>query len=89
MSFAMHVPILAIAAPLLGAFSLPLMAKVHHRLRDLWAIIVGAFTVAMIVTLAVQVFGGGIQVYTLGAEAPDATLGPEGFPIRITLVADA
>ncbi len=89
MSLAMHVPILAIAVPLLGAFALPLMAKVHHRLRDLWALVVGAFTVAMIVTLAVQVFTVGVQVYTLGADTPDATLGPQGFPIRITLVADA
>ncbi|MFO8033764.1 MAG: proton-conducting transporter membrane subunit [Candidatus Bipolaricaulota bacterium] len=85
----MHVPILAIGVPLLGAFALPLMAKVHRRLRDLWAVLVGSFTVAMIVTLAVQVFTVGVQVYTLGAAEPDATLGPAGFPIRITLVADA
>ncbi len=89
MSWTVHVPILTIAVPLLGAFALPLMAKVHRRLRDLWLVGVGAFTVAMIVTLAVQVFTGGVQVYTLGAEAADATLGPEGFPIRIMLVVDA
>ncbi len=89
MSLAMHVPILAIAVPLLGAFALPLMAKVHRRLRDLWVVVVGLFTVAMIVTLAVQVFTGGVQVYTLGAGAPGDTLSADGFPIRIVLVADA
>ncbi len=87
MNLATHVPILAIAVPLLGAFALPLLAKVHRSLRDLWVLLVGAFTVAMLVLLAVQVFTGGILVYTLGAGTPGDTV-PEGFPIRIMLVVD-
>jgi len=88
MTIGIHVPILAIAVPLLGAFALPIFAKVHRNLRDLWAILVAAFTCAMVVALAVQVFTSGIQLYTLGAASPTATVVQGGFPIRIVLVVD-
>ena len=89
MNITVHAPILAIAVPLLGAFALPLFAKVHRNLRDLWGAAVAAFTAAMAITLAVQVFTSGIQVYTLGAPTPTHTVVPGGFPIRIMLVVDA
>jgi len=88
MTIGMHAPILAIAVPLLGAFALPVLAKVHRSLRDLWAIAVGAFTCAMVITVAVQAFTSGIQVYTLGAASPTDTIASGGFPIRIMLVVD-
>ncbi|MBC7093512.1 NADH:ubiquinone oxidoreductase [Candidatus Bipolaricaulota bacterium] len=88
MNLAPHASILAIAVPLLGGFALPLWAKLHRRLGELWLFLVGAFTAAMVVLLAVQVFTGGIQVYTLGASSPGETLAPGGFPIRIMLVVD-
>ena len=83
-----HLPILAIAVPLLGAFALPIFAKVHKRLRDMWAAAVGAFTCAMVIALAVQVLSTGVVVYTLGATSPAQTVAPGGFPIRITLTVD-
>ncbi|MGC9529344.1 MAG: proton-conducting transporter membrane subunit [Candidatus Bipolaricaulaceae bacterium] len=88
MSIAPHVPVLAIAVPLLGAFALPVLAKVHRSLRDGWALATGAFAVAMAVTLAIEVFTGGPVVYTLGASSPTQTLTEGGFPIRIVLVVD-
>jgi multicomponent Na+:H+ antiporter subunit D len=89
MNIMVHAPILAIAVPLLGAFALPLFAKVHRNLRDLWGAAVAGFTAAMAVALAVQAFTSGIQVYTLGAPSPTDTVVAGGFPIRIMLVVDA
>jgi multicomponent Na+:H+ antiporter subunit D len=87
MNVAAHLPILAIAVPLLGAFALPLFGKLHRRARDLWAVLVGAATVALVVALAIQVFTTGIQVYALGGLRPTQTT-EGGFPIRIVLVVD-
>lgn len=87
MNVVAHLPILAVAVPLLGAFALPIFGKFHRRARDFWAVLVGAATVALIVALAIQVFTTGIQVYALGAKAPTQTA-PGGFPIRIVLVVD-
>ena len=89
MNVALHAPILAIAVPLLGAFALPLAAKVHRGLRDLWVLVVAGATASFTVLVAVQVYTGGIQVYTLGAAWPGDTLAPGGFPIRIILAVDA
>ena len=88
MNIGIHLPILAIAVPLLGAFALPVFAKVHKRLRDIWAAAVGAFTCAMVIALAVQVLSTGVVVYTLGAASPTQTVAQGGFPIRIVLAVD-
>ncbi|HAF71467.1 MAG: NADH-Ubiquinone/plastoquinone (Complex I), domain protein [Acetothermia bacterium 64_32] len=88
MTFGVHAPILAIAVPLLGAFALPVFTKLHRSLRDIWAAAVGAFTCAMVITVAVQVFTSGVQVYTLGAASPTASVVQGGFPIRIVLAVD-
>ncbi len=89
MNLAAHAPILAIVVPLLGAFALPLWAKLHKLLRDLWLVLVAAGTAALTVLVAVQVYTAGIQVYTLGAAWPRDAVAPGGFPIRIVLAVDA
>lgn len=89
MNLTLHAPILAIAVPLLGAFALPLWAKVHRSLRDLWLVVVAGLTAALTALVATQVYTVGIQVYTLGAAWPRDTLAPGGFPIRIILAVDA
>jgi len=89
MNIALHAPVLAIAVPLFGAFALPLWAKLHTSLRDLWLVLVAGATAALTVFVAVQVYTVGIQVYTLGAAWPLDTLAPGGFPIRIVLTVDA
>lgn len=89
MNLQVHAPILAVAVPLLGAFALPLWAKAHRVLRDLWVLLVAGCTAALAALVAVQVLTTGIQVYTLGAAWPRDTLAPGGFPIRIILTVDA
>lgn len=89
MNLMAHASILAIAVPLLGAFALPLWAKVGRSLRDAWVVLVAGLTAALTVAVARQVFTRGIQVYTLGAPAPGDTVAPGGFPIRIVLAVDA
>ncbi len=83
-----HAPILAIAVPLLGGFAVPLLAKVHKGLRDLWALLVVLFVGACVGVVAVHVFTEGIWVYVLGGRHPQETLVSGGFPIRIMLVVD-
>jgi len=85
-----HAPVLAIVIPLLGAFALPLWGKLRRELRDLWAIVVGVFTLVVALVVAVKVLGGGeVWVYTLGAASPAAAVVQGGFPIRIVLEVDA
>jgi len=83
-----HIPILAIAVPLLGGFAVPLLAKLHKGLRDAWALLVVLLVGACVGYVAVHVFTQGLWVYVLGARHPQETLAPGGFPIRIMLVVD-
>lgn len=84
-----HAPILVIAVPLLGGFAVPLLARVHKALRDLWAVSIAAFVAAGVGYVAAHVFSQGIWVYVLGAKVPQETLVSGGFPIRIMLTVDA
>ncbi len=85
-----HAPILAIAIPLLGAFALPILAKLNRRARDLWAVGIALVTLVFGLAVAGQVFASGKPlVYTLGAPSPTASVTEGGFPIRIVLVVDA
>ncbi len=83
-----HLPILAVAVPLLGGFVTPLLAKLHKGLRDVWTLLVVLFVGACVGYVAVHVFTQGIWVYVLGAHQPQQTIVPGGFPIRIMLVVD-
>ncbi len=89
MSFLLqHAVVLAIAVPLFAAFATTLISKAGGRVRNAWAIIALLFTELLVVMLAADVFAGNTHVYTVGAIVPSLT-SPEGFPIRIILVADA
>jgi len=84
-----HAPILAIAVPLLGGFAVPLLARIHKRVRDIWVLLVVLFVAACVGYVGAHVFSEGIWVYVLGAKNPQETLAPGGFPIRIMLTVDA
>jgi multicomponent Na+:H+ antiporter subunit D len=84
-----HAPILAIAVPLLGGFAVPLLARIHKKVRDLWVLLVVLFVAACAGYVAAHVLEQGIWVYVLGARNPQETLAPGGFPIRIMLTVDA
>lgn len=83
-----HSPALVIAIPLIAAFATPLAGRLGKRARNLWVIIMLAFTELVVLLLGQDVFAGNTHVYTLGASLPSLT-SPFGFPIRIILVADA
>lgn len=84
-----HAPILAVAIPLLGAFALPILAKLDKRARDIWAVGVAVATLVFGLSVAGKVFSSGAPlVYTLGASSPTASVTDGGFPIRIVLVVD-
>jgi len=84
-----HAPILAIAVPLLGGFAVPLLARIHKKIRDLWVLVVVLVVAACAGYVAAHVLKEGIWIYVLGARNPQETLAPGGFPIRIMLTADA
>ncbi len=67
-------PILAIALPLLGGFFSPIINLIAERierpkLRDGFALIIVALTLAMVMDVALQAFGGKIIVYQLAGRA--------------------
>lgn len=68
-------PILAIALPLLGGFFSPIINLIAERierpkLRDGFALVIIALTLAMVIDVALQAFGGEIIVYQLAGRAP-------------------
>ncbi len=88
MTMLVHAPILAIAVPLLGAFSLLGVSYINRTLRNVWACLIAAFTSAMAVAVAIRAFTEGVVVYTLGAASPTESVTAGGFPIRIVLAVD-
>ncbi len=83
-----HSPALAIALPLVAAFAAPLFGKLGSFLRNLWVLLMLAFTELVVLLMGQDVLANGARVYALGASVPSLT-SPFGFPIRIVLVADA
>ncbi|MCS7240491.1 MAG: NADH:ubiquinone oxidoreductase [Candidatus Bipolaricaulota bacterium] len=84
-----HAPILVIAIPLLGGFAVPILARIHRTVRDLWVVLIACVVAAGVGYVAAQVFSQGIWVYVLGAKTPQETRVSAGFPIRIMLTVDA
>jgi multicomponent Na+:H+ antiporter subunit D len=85
-----HIPILIITIPLLAAFMLPIIGKIHDNVRNWFLFIIIAAVNAMIFSLIPEVFiHGKTLIYVLGAKNPHA-LAPDGiaFPIRIILKID-
>lgn len=84
-----HVPILAIAIPLLAAFATPLIGKIDKKLRNIWAIAGLGVGLGLIILTFSEVINSGIITYTLGASNPSQAV-PSGWnvPIRIVLEID-
>jgi multicomponent Na+:H+ antiporter subunit D len=86
-----HAPVLLIAAPLLGAFAVPLIGKLGRGVRNVFVGIIVAVTAAFAGLLAANVFaaGGAPSLYVLGGSAFNIPL-PSGMhvPIRILLEVD-
>ena len=84
-----HIPVLAVAIPLLAAFATPLISKIDKKLRNIWAILALGISLILIITTFNEVLNSGIITYTLGASSPTQTI-PTGssVPIRIILEID-
>ncbi|MCK4996037.1 MAG: hypothetical protein KAR55_04040, partial [Thermoplasmatales archaeon] len=81
-----HSPALIVAIPLLGAFLTPLVAKINDKVRNVFAILVVAFTSFLVFLLANDVLtNGSIRTYVFGGG--DA-LTSGGFAIRILFEVD-
>ncbi len=84
----LHFIILIIVVPLLGAFILPLLNRFGKRARIFWLALILILTDIFSFFLYKLILEKGVLVYALGAKFPSLTL-PEGFPVRIVLLADA
>lgn len=90
MSLVEHAPVLAIAVPLMAAFTLPIINRLGKNIRDAWIILSLGLTEYIILLLTRDVVSDGIRVYVLGAKSPGVTLPLTDFiPIRIILEVDA
>jgi multicomponent Na+:H+ antiporter subunit D len=63
-----HSPALVVAIPLLGAFLLPLVGRIHAKVRNVFAVLVWGLTSCFVGLLASEVLSHGPQVYIFGSE---------------------
>jgi multicomponent Na+:H+ antiporter subunit D len=85
-TFINHSPALIVAVPLLGAFLTPLIGKINDKLRNIFVILIVAFTTFLVALLANDIFStGNIHTYVFGGGSP-VTSG--GFAIRILFEVD-
>jgi multicomponent Na+:H+ antiporter subunit D len=84
-----HLPVLAIAIPLLAAFLMPFLGRISRHVRNILAVLVAAANAAICVALGVMVYAKGPLTYVLGGEKTALTM-PSGnaIPIRIMLELD-
>ncbi len=66
-SLLLHSPALIIAIPLLGAFLMPLVSRVHAKLRNVFAVVMLGITGCFIGLLATDVLANGPRIYVFGA----------------------
>lgn len=90
MNWQIHLPALALAIPLLGAFASPVAGLGGRVTRNAWLMFISVLTTAVCIMLWQKVIAGGTTVYVMGAEAWNITL-PSGlsWPVRIILEVDA
>ncbi|MBN2599568.1 MAG: NADH:ubiquinone oxidoreductase [Candidatus Thermoplasmatota archaeon] len=63
-----HSPALIIAVPLLSAFLMPLVSRIHGKLRNIFAVSMIGLTGCFIGVLATDVLANGPRVYIFGAQ---------------------
>jgi len=68
----MHSPALIIAIPLFAAFLMPLVSRIHAKLRNIFALVMLGLTGCFIGLLATDVLAHGPRIYIFGAK--DLTL---------------
>ncbi len=84
-----HAPVLIIALPLLAAFITPVLGRIGAHWRDAVNGTLFACVVFLVITLAIDVYTGGMRIYTLGASSPENTIPPDAtIPVRILLQVD-
>lgn len=86
-----HLPALTVGIPMLFAFALPLIMRIHAKAGPIVGFIGMALTSICGLSLAYQVFSAGPQAYVFGAESSGLTLPPDsgGVPVRIIFSVDA
>jgi len=67
-SLLLHSPALIIAIPLLSAFLMPLVSRVHAKLRNIFALLMLGVTACFIGLLATDVLANGPRIYIFGAK---------------------
>ncbi len=91
MNFFNHLPALALALPLLGAFATPLVGSLAgNRARNVCVACVSGLVALIVFGLLCRVVSMGTQIYVMGASSWNLAL-PSGFsiPVRIIIEADA
>jgi multicomponent Na+:H+ antiporter subunit D len=63
-----HSPALIIAIPLLSAFLLPLVSRIHAKVRDVFALVMLGVTSCFVGLLASDVLSHGPRIYIFGAQ---------------------
>src|SRR5512135_767747 len=63
-----HSPALVIAIPLLSAFLLPLVSRIHPKVRDVFALIMLGVTSCFVGFLASDVLSNGPRIYIFGSQ---------------------
>ena len=63
-----HSPALVIAVPLLSAFLMPLVSRIHAKVRDVFALVMLGLTGCFVGLLAADVLAHGPRLYIFGAQ---------------------
>jgi len=64
----LHSPALSVATPLLSAFLLPLISRIHPKVRNIFALVMLGVTSCFVGLLASDVISHGPRVYVFGAQ---------------------
>ncbi len=85
-----NMPALLIAAPLFGAFLIPIFGRFLPKIRDPWVILVSFLASLVAVINVATVFTKGTVVYVFGAAAgsSSASIDSGGLPFRIIFTID-
>lgn len=89
MDWQIHLPVLIVLLPLLGAFGTPAVAFFGSVARRLWLVLLSTVTAVLVSLLWGRVAHSGMALYVVGAEAWNQALSQGAFaPLRIVLAVD-